>query len=161
MVVMGFHGFTTRVAKEISTFWWVLKMWFAFAISILFVINIVSGHGHAWAQSLGCLEFFGPVVRPSLSLSLCTSHNWNLLDHECWILFNIRKIKFLYISFLCFMPILTTSTWNRMSPSMVACIAVEAISILEKLHLKGYSLLPTNYYSFNFWRPLSIADVCI
>ena len=27
--------------------------------------------------------------------------------------------------------------FNRMSPSMVACIAVEAISILEKLHMKG------------------------
>ncbi|KAJ0778206.1 putative non-specific serine/threonine protein kinase [Helianthus annuus] len=31
--------------------------------------------------------------------------------------------------------------WNSfgqsMSPSMVACIAVESISILEKLHLKG------------------------
>ncbi|RAL50879.1 hypothetical protein DM860_005235 [Cuscuta australis] len=30
------------------------------------------------------------------------------------------------------------STCNRMSPNMVACIAVEAISILEKLHLKGF-----------------------
>lgn len=30
-----------------------------------------------------------------------------------------------------------------MSPNMVACIAVEAISILEKLHLKGYLCLIT------------------
>lgn len=29
-----------------------------------------------------------------------------------------------------------------MTPNMVACIAVEAISILEKLHAKGYLVLP-------------------
>ncbi|KAM3341003.1 hypothetical protein P3S68_028638 [Capsicum galapagoense] len=44
------------------------------------------GHGHAWTQLVGCLEFFRPV----------------------------------------------------MSPNLVACIAVEAISILQKLHLKGF-----------------------
>lgn len=32
-----------------------------------------------------------------------------------------------------------------MSPSMVACIAVEAISILEKLHMKGYHLFSFSY----------------
>ncbi|KAI3753393.1 hypothetical protein L2E82_25445 [Cichorium intybus] len=45
----------------------------------------ISGHGHAWTDSLGCLEFFRPVD----------------------------------------------------TPSMVTCIAVEAILILEKLQPKG------------------------
>jgi len=34
-----------------------------------------------------------------------------------------------------------------MSPNMVACIAVEAISILEKLHMKGYCHLLFLWFS--------------
>lgn len=30
------------------------------------------------------------------------------------------------------------SFWHRLSEEMVACIAVEGISILEQLHLRGY-----------------------
>jgi hypothetical protein len=40
--------------------------------------------------------------------------------------------------------------WNSqgqvMSQEMVACIAVEALSILEKLHLKGYATFPRGIY---------------
>ncbi|KAK2417061.1 casein kinase protein HD16 [Trifolium repens] len=38
---------------------------------------------------------------------------------------------------------------DRLSPSMAACIAVEAISILEKLHLKGFvtgDVKPENFF---------------
>ena len=38
---------------------------------------------------------------------------------------------------------------NRMSPNMVACIAVEAISILEKLHMKGWVLLIIPCFTFS------------
>ncbi|KAI3500384.1 hypothetical protein L1887_36205 [Cichorium endivia] len=56
-----------------------------FGNSNLLSLFLHSGHGHAWTDSLGCLEFFRPVD----------------------------------------------------TPSMVACIAVEAILILEKLQPKG------------------------
>lgn len=49
-----------------------------------------------------------------------------------------------------------------MSANMVACIAVEAISILEKLHLKGYLLLMRSLLlpliTFS-WPALMLIDV--
>lgn len=43
--------------------------------------------------------------------------------------------------------VLIFGIFNRMSPPMVACIAVEAISILEKLHMKGWvPLIPFVYF---------------
>ncbi|KAG2686337.1 hypothetical protein I3760_09G001500 [Carya illinoinensis] len=58
-----------------------------------------------------------------------------------WVHYKGRQGEF----YILVMDILGPSLWDvwnslgqSMSPNMVACIAVEAISILEKLHLKGF-----------------------
>lgn len=82
-------------------------------ISCINFLITISGHGHAWSESLGCLEFFRAVVSTYSSPS------------PRFLLF---ARLFIWLMFM---------TCGRMSPNMVACIAVESISILEKLHMKG------------------------
>ena len=53
---------------------------------------------------------------------------------------NTEKIQYLHYFLSMALPVLKQIQmviWDRMSAQMVACIAVEAISILEKLHIKG------------------------
>lgn len=87
----------------------------------------MSGYGYARAQSLGRLELSRAIVRSRFIRLLL--HCVSLATH-------------LYLvadEFFCDKCMITSG--NRMSPNMVACFAVEAISILEKLHLKGYLFL--------------------
>jgi hypothetical protein len=70
----------------------------------------ISGNGYAWFQPLGCLEF----CRTGVS-----------------ILGNCLLYPYAFL-----LPT-DINVSNRMAPHMAACIAVEAISILEKLHSKG------------------------
>ena len=44
-----------------------------------------------------------------------------------------------------------------MSTEMVACIAVESISILEKMHSRGYDWCCIGYFFFHVIRSLSFA----
>ena len=76
MDVMEFLGYITRVVKETSIFWWGLIMSSSISkfLNLLIVSErnqiYISGNGHAWSQSLGCLEFPWPIVRKSISVSL-------------------------------------------------------------------------------------------
>lgn len=116
MDVTGYLGSTTRVGKEIFTFWWVFEFKFSAQLfSMLFhCVNIF--------RSWTCLDLvFGMsgilwANRRDLSLSLPSS--LHPFYTHCYIF-------------------LTIMGGNRMAPGMAACIAVEAISILEKLHMKG------------------------
>lgn len=140
-------GFTTRVGKAITTFWWdLLTEWnfyiFSPSAAHIYVvteqkITVVSGHGHAWTQSLGCLELSWTGVR---SVHYLIFYSFYLVLSSFWL----------------------TDSWNSMSANMVACIAVEAISILEKLHLKGYLLLMRSLLlpliTFS-WPALMLIDV--
>jgi hypothetical protein len=60
----------------------------------------------------------------------------------------IMKKNILQVWWLSFLKAYFVNLNNRMSATMVACIAVEAISILEKLHCKGYRI----YIYFCFFR---------
>ena len=42
---------------------------------------------------------------------------------------------------------------SRMSSEMVACIAVESLSILEKMHAKGFVLELLFLFFFLYWLP--------
>lgn len=72
---------------------------------------------------MGCLEQQFPYVRSILDYLYSAAYllmsypgSWKAGTQECWM-FNVVKF--------------------RMSTEMVACIAIEAISILEKFHCRG------------------------
>ena len=73
---------------------------------------ILLGNGHAWTEFMGPMEFYGPNVSP-IAHELCSLRIW---ERE---------------------SVLICAEIYRMSTEMVACIAVEALSILEKVHNRG------------------------
>ena len=48
----------------------------------------------------------------------------------------------------------------RMSAEMVACIAVESLSILEKMHSRGYVIVQT-FFVFNDFLPDLLVILCV
>ena len=80
----------------------------------VYSLNFFSGNGYAWSQPLGCVEFDGGRHK-YLSFFFMVS----FVTHVSASRLNESTIS------------------NRMTPNMAACIAVESISILEKLHSKG------------------------
>lgn len=103
-----------------------------------------------WLIIIQVMDMLGPSLWDVWNNN---SHTWVLLLTECYFCLMLTKLFaeiLIYLSVLC-----------RMSIEMVACIAIEAISILEKMHSKGYFFVClcfwwiTNYVymhiNCNFW----------
>ncbi|RZR89524.1 hypothetical protein BHM03_00017268 [Ensete ventricosum] len=95
--------------------WKIVQQIFLYTMLTYFVHLLLTGNGHARSQSLGCLEYFRSNVKGSRPYN--TGYNSSESYPKLWV--------WLFLSF------------SRMSSEMVACIAVESISILEKMHSKG------------------------
>ncbi|RRT75993.1 hypothetical protein B296_00016339 [Ensete ventricosum] len=95
--------------------WKSVQQIFLYTMLTYFVHLLLTGNGHARSQSLGCLEYFRSNVKGSRPYNM--GYNSSESYPKLWV--------WLFLSF------------SRMSSEMVACIAVESISILEKMHSKG------------------------
>ena len=105
------------------------------AQQLLFTNLSFLGNGYAWSQPLGRVEFNGAGVS--------IFHSLFMLLLFCPSCFSLQAKWF--------------NILNRMSANMAACIAVESISILEKLHSKGWAEII--YIQPNIFRYITV-DLC-